>query len=399
MFTRILRAWRLAIVFVLIGGIASVIVSALQAPVFYTEAKLLVTYRQVVDDRPVTDAFTAARGATRLGTILAGIVHTDAFLDKALQTGFGLTEVVPADRHSQRAFWKRSVKATLVSDSNILTISARAESPETADMIVRAATFVLLTQADFFHGAGSLLKLVQVTEAIKPTTPTNRSLGRTFVTGMMVGIIVALGVILLREKVMEKVTARGQIPIRIPVVSDATPQEATHPPMRGRAEALPREYPSVGVETASRVSVPALVIDQVTARADFVPPADREATTLPDSSLTRSEGPSRATLFEKSLSRTRRPPTLLVDEAERKMSSVRDFAPPRIPEIPSAPAGGASFFPEREEPTPVAQGQKWVREESVSAEFTLRTVWHDLERFGLEQGIMVRDLAGQSEMV
>ncbi len=371
-------------------------VHAARVPLYSTEAQLLVTYQQVIDSRPVTDALSAARSANRVGAMLASVIHTDAFLDKAVGAGFGLNHFIPMTREAQRIVWRKAVSAGIASDSNILTVKSRARTPDQADVIVRATVFVLLTQGEYFHGSGRLIRLTQVVESTKPMTRTSGTMQSQIVGGALIGMMVALGLITIRDRnalwgvhsgihassPMERDEQASFVTLynteRFPRVSEEMSVEplGIQPPQRINAEEGPE-----GSAPGSTTVVPASM--------SF----SQELPIVPASAVSQ-ESDHQMDLFQSLPGRevdaegVRAQPSkaVIIPEPTVDMSGDSDRTAEKIQQSVAAPEPFIPY-PSRIDGKEIPPARSHTQQEGTG--FIVRTMFQDLERFGLSESILV----------
>ena len=124
-----LRWWRLAVAYVVIGALGSLVVSSLTTPIYSASAALVVTQSTLVA-KPTTDSdYTSLLTDERLANTYAKLLLQRSLLEKVV-TDLGL----PGDWHELA----KRVNVGTVKDTQLVALSVEDANPERATTIANA---------------------------------------------------------------------------------------------------------------------------------------------------------------------------------------------------------------------------------------------------------------------
>jgi receptor protein-tyrosine kinase len=189
--------WRhrlLIIGLTLVTGIVVWFLASLQPKVY--EATALVRIQQKITT--AGDAFGSLEVGTRLAQTYARIVKTRAIDGRVAKKLAGT--VSPSDIH---------LSASPVAEVELLTVSARSKSPQTAKIVANSATQAL---KDFVRDTGTLRdQVIVVDQASVPTVPVAPRVKLMVVLAVLLGLMLNASLALLAELFADRLPEMSEI--------------------------------------------------------------------------------------------------------------------------------------------------------------------------------------------
>ena len=191
------KHFRVIVVWALLVGVTALLVSLLFPKQYSAESQVLIISR----DRSGVDPYTQAKSAERIGENLAGVMQTDDFYQKVLESANATFDKEPWQKLSDRARrnkWQKDVTSEMVYNTGLLKIVVYSDSKENARAFSTAVTETVASRGWEYVGGDVALKavnrpLVSNWQA-RPNLVTNAAVG--FLIG---GMIASLWVVRYRK--------------------------------------------------------------------------------------------------------------------------------------------------------------------------------------------------------
>lgn len=138
--------------------------------------------------RTGVDPYTVAKSAERIGENIAQVVDTTDFFQKVLEQPDQRIDRSVFDNlpeRERRKLWQKTIDASVVYGTGVLTVSAYSERPEEALEIARAAAETLVSRGAEYVGDDVTIQVVNAPIATRfparPNVPVNAAAG--FIVG------------------------------------------------------------------------------------------------------------------------------------------------------------------------------------------------------------------------
>jgi len=180
---------------VLIFLVIALVGTFVQPLKYRVQAKVLV----VQEFSPEADPFTVSRLNEYLSTLLANVVQSESFFQQALSTGFNFdNNYFSGTRKQQLRKWEKTVEASAIYDTGLITISVYHPDAEQAEQLTQAIIKTLATKNSFYHS----IQNVEVRIIDSPTTsrfPVRPNIALNVLVGLILGL--AVGIALASKKI------------------------------------------------------------------------------------------------------------------------------------------------------------------------------------------------------
>ncbi len=182
----------IAIIMVIFLG-ASVLLSASQTFKYSASVKLLT-----INTFNNSDPYTVSRSNEYLGGLLAQIVSSNSFFEKAksVNSSVDFTYFGETDRQKMKK-WGNAVKARSLGDNGVIAIEVYHPDKSQAIEIARAVAYVLQTDNAQYHGFGDKVQVKIIDEPIASNYPVRPNLFLNFGLALFFGAIFSLSYVYL----------------------------------------------------------------------------------------------------------------------------------------------------------------------------------------------------------
>lgn len=172
------RHYRTVAIFAAVGLLASAIAVFSQPLRYGASVQLLVIQRSTYG----LDPYTAVKSAGQIADNLSQVVRTDDFFSKVLKQDPTIDQSrFPTDPNQRRKTWQKTVRASLVSGTGLLSVTALSEDKGEAVKLAQAIADVLTVYGKDYIGGDLDIKVVNSPLAseypISPDIPLGLGLG------------------------------------------------------------------------------------------------------------------------------------------------------------------------------------------------------------------------------
>lgn len=141
------------------------------------------------------DSYTASKSNEYLSSVLASVISSNSFYDKVMNSSFNINSAyfgtTPKDQMKE---WQRTVDAKNIGDSGIISITVYHPDRAEAEKIVRATTYVLMTQHAAYDGTSEAVKIRLIDQPITSNYPVRPNipviLGLALGLGLVCGLLI-----------------------------------------------------------------------------------------------------------------------------------------------------------------------------------------------------------------
>ncbi len=201
--TPVLSGWPTIFFACAIGLLLGTVLSFLRPLEYSSKTTLLIT-----QELGAVDAYTASRSAERIADDLASIVYTSTFYGAVLDAGYEIDEsYFPSDEIKKRKKWEKTVTASVVRGTGLLTIVAYQPDVDQAQLIAKAVSHVLVTEGWTYTSGGDITIKV-VDEPLNSQWPVRPNVLLNAFSGLILGGLAGIGYILIQ---VERVKRRHQV--------------------------------------------------------------------------------------------------------------------------------------------------------------------------------------------
>lgn len=153
------KHFRLILVWAMLVGAVALLVSLLFPKQYSAESQVLIISR----DRSGVDPYTQAKSAERIGESLAGVMRTDDFYQKVLESTSGSFDKERWQALSDRARrkqWQQDVGSEIIYNTGLLKIVVYSDTREGAQAFSAAVTDTVASRGWEYVGGDVALKVV-----------------------------------------------------------------------------------------------------------------------------------------------------------------------------------------------------------------------------------------------
>ncbi|MEK7132044.1 MAG: hypothetical protein AAB833_00840 [Patescibacteria group bacterium] len=191
----ILFHWPKIFLFGILGAVIVTLLSLINPLEYSSRTQILIT-----QELGPVDSYTASRSSERIAEDLANIVYTSTFFEKVMSSGYNLDATYfPEDPYKLRKKWGKTISATVVRGSGLLSIKAYHSNRDQAEELTRAVAFILTTQGWTYTSGGSL-RIQIVDEPLNSKYPARPNLPLNAASGLVLGSILSAIYIFLKHQ-------------------------------------------------------------------------------------------------------------------------------------------------------------------------------------------------------
>lgn len=152
----------------------------------------------VVQNSGGADAYSAAKSNEYISNILARVIYSNSFFNKALAGGFDIDRAYFSGSLKQRmSLWEKTLSARSLGDSGIISLTVYHPKKNQAEQIGRAIAQTLITQHALYHGNGDKVQVKIINDPVVSDWPVKPNIIFNFALGLVIGLIAGLSYILL----------------------------------------------------------------------------------------------------------------------------------------------------------------------------------------------------------
>ncbi|MFH1175274.1 MAG: hypothetical protein V1698_00955 [bacterium] len=163
---------------------------------YQSKTELLVIQKQ--NNWRIDDAYSAAKSAESISSILAHIIETTSFLDRVMNSGYSLDKSIlkSADLEERKKDWDEMVEVKTVKNSGVIRLKVFHKEKEQAENFASAIAYVLSQKSDQYHGGGDRVEIKLVDGPITSF----RTVAPIAIVNLILGILLGLGIGYLFER-------------------------------------------------------------------------------------------------------------------------------------------------------------------------------------------------------
>ena len=233
-FVKNINGYKNTILLALIGAVLFFGISMLFMRKYESDVEMLVIQKQ--SNWKIDDAYSAAKSAENISTLLVHVVGTTSFLDRVMGSGYAVDQsILNYNLEDRKEIWNDMVKAKVIRNSGIIELSIFNKNREKADRLANAVAYVLKNKADQYHGGGDRVKVKTIDGPITSANPVSPFMGIDALLGAVIGLFA--GLVMDRKKNIKELDDRFNFAGKLDFEprNFAQPQEETsssaEPPM------------------------------------------------------------------------------------------------------------------------------------------------------------------------
>lgn len=185
------KYWFIPISLVIATMVLSLVVSFVQTPKYSSTVKLLVIQRQGTSQ----DAYSAARSAETIASVLSRMVYTTSFFDQVANSQFKLEGTFSESPVEKKKEWEKMVSAKALSDGS-LEIDVLSPNKDLAEGYALAIAHVLVNHGKDYHGGDNQVEIRMVDQPFTSDLPSSPNVLQNGIFGMVSGGIFSVAILL-----------------------------------------------------------------------------------------------------------------------------------------------------------------------------------------------------------
>lgn len=185
------KYWYIPVALVIVTTVLSLVISFVQTPKYSSTVKLLVIQRQ----GSRLDAYSAARSAETIASVLSRMIYTTSFFDQVSNSQFKLENTFSSDQNKRKKEWEQMVAVNSSTDG-ALEIDVFHPNRELAEGYALAIAYVLVNSGQEYHGGDNQVEIKMVDEPNTSQLPASPNVMQNSALGIVSGLILSISVIL-----------------------------------------------------------------------------------------------------------------------------------------------------------------------------------------------------------
>lgn len=184
---------KFAAIFAALGAILALGASFLFFRKYESRVEMLVIQKQ--NSWKVDDAYSAAKSAESISSMLVHIMETTSFLDRVMQAGSGFSldqEILDYDLESRKKIWEKMIDVRMVKNSGIIKFKIYHKDRNQAEQFAGAAANVLIQKASQYHGGGDRVEVKPIDGPITPSYPLGLPIAANSLLGAAIGVLIGV---------------------------------------------------------------------------------------------------------------------------------------------------------------------------------------------------------------
>lgn len=187
--------WKVVALFTAILVLLTIIFSLIQPFEYRSRTGFLVVQKQ----NSGLDAYAAAKASERLAVNFAGIIKTDSFYQKVLNSGFRVNIELPEKENARRKAWEKMIETQVASQSGIMTVDVFYKEKTQAEIVSRAIASVLINDSAEYHGGGSSVVIKMVNTPLVSNYPVRPNIILNVFSALVLGLVLSSGHVMYKE--------------------------------------------------------------------------------------------------------------------------------------------------------------------------------------------------------
>ncbi|MFH0854221.1 MAG: GNVR domain-containing protein [bacterium] len=144
----------------------------------------------------LNDPYAASKSAAYLSDIFAEVARSASFLDEVINSGFNIDKnYFKTNEQKKKKQWEKMINAKAINDMGILEIFIYHEDKNQAEQIANAASYILKTKHNLYHGAGTNVSVKIIDKPITTNWPIKPNIFINLVLALIFGIAIGIGFI------------------------------------------------------------------------------------------------------------------------------------------------------------------------------------------------------------
>src|SRR4030042_1619563 len=120
---------------------------------YESKVEMLVIQKQ--NSWKIDDAYSAAKSAESISTMMVHVVGTTSFLDRVMDSGYSLEKsLLDFDLQGRKDMWQRMISIKTIKNSGIIEFSVFHKDKNQAEQFASAVAKTLMDKSDQYHGGG-----------------------------------------------------------------------------------------------------------------------------------------------------------------------------------------------------------------------------------------------------
>lgn len=189
----VLREYKAAIMLAFMGAALFFIVSMLFMRKYKSDVEMLVIQKQ--SNWKIDDAYSAAKSAENISTLLVHAIETTSFMDRVMASGYAIDQsILDYNLEDRKEIWNNAVKARAIKNSGIIKLSVLNKDRDKADQMASAVAYILRNKADQYHGGGDRIEVKTIDGPITSESPVSPFFGIDALLGAVIGFFIGLAI-------------------------------------------------------------------------------------------------------------------------------------------------------------------------------------------------------------
>lgn len=127
------------------------------------ESKMEMLVIQKQNSWKIDDAYSAAKSAESISTMLVHVMGTTSFLDRVMASGYSLDQtILDYDLEERKNEWQKILKAQTIKNSGIIKFSVIHKNKDQTEQFASAVANVLIGKSDQYHGGGDRVDIKMI---------------------------------------------------------------------------------------------------------------------------------------------------------------------------------------------------------------------------------------------
>lgn len=184
------RQWKLVLAVVILGAVASLIISLVQKPLYRTSAEVLV----IPNNAATVDAYTAAKSAEQLALTFSEISYTNSFMDSVLAESSVELDSLQATAWQRKKNWEKVIDTKVVDDTGFLRINVYAPDKRQSALLARSVTSILTETGTDYLGSDTAASIKLIDGPITYDRVAKPNLWQNMLLGTVLGLLAGIGI-------------------------------------------------------------------------------------------------------------------------------------------------------------------------------------------------------------
>ncbi len=197
----LLDQWKFVVLTIAFFTVLSFTVSAVLPAKYQSDISLIVIQKQSSEK---VDAFSATKSAEFLSSILSRVIYTYSFFKEVQEAPFAARDDFSFDPEERIEQWKKVVLVSKVNNTGIIHVSVLDSNRMQAEETAKAIAWTYVNKSGDYHGGGDRVEVKVIDGPNTPLQPTVPNVLQNTLFGLIVGIVIAFGIVYFFPKGIKK---------------------------------------------------------------------------------------------------------------------------------------------------------------------------------------------------